>query len=101
MDKIAPLDRMRRLGARRHPPPSAKIDAAGADLSGAAGCLHEAVTEVVAWQSDGVSFSCWPPKLIREIMACSRRYRRGWRTRTKPLTVSAVGRASFRSGQCP
>ena len=61
MDKIAPLDRTRQPGARRHPLPSVKIDGAGADpraeVSGTVGRLHEAASDVVELQSDGASFS--------------------------------------------
>jgi hypothetical protein len=51
---IAPAARQRLL-------PGPEIDGVGADptkaFSGAAGRFHEAATDVVAWQSDGVSFS--------------------------------------------
>jgi hypothetical protein len=47
--------------ARQQPLPDAGFDGAGADprkaFSGAAGRFREAAIDVVAWQSDGVSFS--------------------------------------------
>src|SRR5580704_10582794 len=64
-DRFAPSRSTGRPGARRRRPPSVKIDGAGADLrdelSDTAGRLQEAATDVVAWQSDGVGFSRWPP----------------------------------------
>jgi hypothetical protein len=49
------------LAARQRPQPDAEIGGVGADptkaFSGAAGRFREFETDVVAWQSDGASFS--------------------------------------------
>jgi len=58
---LAPERSATRPAARRRLPPGPEIDGVDADLtkafSGAAGRFREAATDLVAWQSDGVSFS--------------------------------------------
>jgi hypothetical protein len=66
-----------RPAARRRLLPSPEIDGVGDDptkaFSGVAGRFPEAAIDIVTWQSDGVSFSRWPPLQWIAIDARARR----------------------------